>query len=353
MLKRFLICAAPAMLSVFILAAGCATEPPVKSALAPLPETVTSFGAVTKDGWVYAFGGHKGERHDYSVEMVSGSFERLRLSDGRAWEKLPTSAPGQGLAIVAWGNSIYRVGGMAARNHQGAKQDLYSLPIVQRFDLDRRSWNNAPSLPMPRSSHDATVIGAKLYVAGGWELVGGTNKPFWPSNGLVLDLAHPQSGWKTFPQPFKRRALAVAALNARLYCIGGMDSDNKPTLAVDIYDTASGTWTKGPSLPDGEEIKGFGCSAITQDSRVYVTTLAGSLWRLSLDGQTWETVGQLEHPRIAHRLVQAGKTQLVVLGGEDGEENKLPGLEWLTPSKTPLPAKVISAKTQTVTEAHR
>src|SRR5262245_4853750 len=55
--------------SPFLLAAmlsGCATSQPVKTTLAPLPETVTSFGAVTDGDWLYVFGGHKGERHEYS-----------------------------------------------------------------------------------------------------------------------------------------------------------------------------------------------------------------------------------------------------------------------------------------------
>src|ERR1700744_4289684 len=69
----------------------------------PLPETVTSFGAFTQDGWVYVFGGHKGERHDYSEEMVSGSFNRLKLDGGKVWESLPSAKPGQGLALVASG----------------------------------------------------------------------------------------------------------------------------------------------------------------------------------------------------------------------------------------------------------
>src|SRR5580765_5627137 len=123
------------LLSSWVVAAsllGCATQssaPQVSAeipatSLAPLPETVTSFGAVTTDGWLYAFGGHKGERHEYSAEMVSGSFQRLRLSDGRAWEALPSSIPGQGLPLVAHNGYVYRIGGMAARNHSGAKQDL-------------------------------------------------------------------------------------------------------------------------------------------------------------------------------------------------------------------------------------
>ncbi|MEI9960306.1 MAG: hypothetical protein WDM76_03995 [Limisphaerales bacterium] len=165
--------------------------PAVKTTLAPLPETVTSFGAATSGDYLYAFGGHKGERHDYSVEKVSGSFQRLKLSDGRAWESLPSATPGQGQPLVAHGGLIYRIGGMAARNHEDAKQDLYSMTVVQRFDPKTAQWENLPPLPAVRSSHDAVVVGEKLYVAGGWQLAGGTNKPAWPANALVLDLAHP------------------------------------------------------------------------------------------------------------------------------------------------------------------
>jgi N-acetylneuraminic acid mutarotase len=195
------------------------------------------------------------------------------------------------------------------------------------------------------------VIGDKLYVAGGWELIGGTNKPIWPSNALVLDLAHPQTGWKTFPQPFQRRALALAALDGRLYCIGGMDPRNEPSLAVDIYDTTSGAWTHGPSLPDGE-LKGFACSAMAHGGRIYVTAMKGDLWRLSMNGQAWETVGRLAQPRIAHRLVTAGNRQLIVLGGEDGQENKTPDLELLTPSEAPPVLTEVSPQTPPVLALH-
>lgn len=352
MKKTTLIC----LLSSFAVTAlfvGCVTSAPTRRAavatpaatLAPLPEAVTSFGAVTSDGWLYVFGGHKGERHEYSAEMVSGSFQRLKLSDGRAWESLPSAAPGQGQPLVAHDGFIYRIGGMAARNHADAKQDLYSLTLVQRFDPQSRRWEDVAPLPAPRSSHDAVVLGDKLYVAGGWQLIGGTNKPVWPANALVLDLANPRAGWREFPQPFQRRALALAALGSRVYCIGGMDSNNKPTLAVEIYDTATGQWSKGPDLPPGEN-KGFACSAIAQDGRIHVTAFQGDLLRLSTDGSAWEVVGRLEHPRMAHRLVTAGATQLIALGGEDGEA-KRPDLELLTPAAKPLVADNSSATTST------
>ena len=316
----------------------------------PLPETVTSFGAVTSEGWLYAFGGHKGTRHDYCVEMVSGSFNRLNLKDGSQWEELPSAMPGQGQPLVAWDHQIYRVGGMAARNHAQEKQDLYSMALAERFDPAKKTWEKIAPLPAPRSSHDAVVLDNKLYVAGGWNLSGGTNKPIWPANALVLDLKRPQYGWREFPQPFQRRALALAATGGRVYCIGGMDNDNQPTLAVDLYDTKTGKWLKGPELPTGK-FKGFSCSAITQDGRIYVAAFHGDLLRLSEDEQSWEVVGRLEHPRMAHRLVTAGKGQLIALGGEDGEE-KRPDLELLKPSKEPLPPEKITAATAQAGTAH-
>jgi N-acetylneuraminic acid mutarotase len=331
------------------LVTGCATSQPPKTTLAPLPEIVTSFGAVTAGDWLYVFGGHKGERHEYSVEMVSGTFQRLNLRDGRAWESLPSAAPGQGQPLVAHNGYIYRIGGMAARNKADEKQDLFSRNLVQRFDPRNGQWENVASLPAVRSSHDAVVLDDKLYVAGGWQLDGGTNKPVWPDNALVLDLAKPNATWKSFPQPFQRRALALAALGSRVYCIGGMDSDNKTTLNVEVYDTATGQWSKGPELPSGQ-FKGFACSAINQDGRIYVTAFQGDLLRLAKDEKSWEVVGRLEHPRMAHRLVTAGAKQLIALGGEDGEE-KRPDLELLMPSAKPLSVTPASASQQASTHS--
>lgn len=298
-----------------------------------MPEGVTSFGAVTADSSLYVFGGHKGERHEYSAEKVSGSFHRLDLHNGTAWERLPDATPGQGQPLVAHDGFVYRIGGMAARNRAGEKQDLASMDLVQRFDPRRKVWKDLAPLPAPRSSHDAVVLGDKLYLVGGWQLDGSTKKAIWPSAALVLDLSNPSAGWREFPQPFQRRALAVAALGSRLFCIGGMDSDNETTLAVEIYDTSTGQWTKGPDLPPGKS-KGFGCSAIAQNGSVYASAFKGDLLRLSADEKSWEVVGRVEHPRIAHRLVTAGATQLIVLGGEDGDA-KRPELQVLTPSANP------------------
>jgi Kelch motif len=319
---------------------GCAnlsSRPPAAMANPPesfadLPEAVTSFGGVASGGWLYVCGGHRGERHDYSSDEVSGSFHRLNLTTGTTWEKLPSTEPAQGAPLVAHGRYVYRLGGMAAQNRKGEKQNLKSKSLVTRFDTVTGSWNDLKSLPVPRSSHDAAVVGNRLFVGGGWQLNGGTNRPTWHDSLLALDLTRSSARWQSISQPFKRRALAMAALDDQLFFIGGMDSENAPSTQVDVYNTRTGQWSKGPELPSGT-MKGFGCSAIVQNSRLYYSGMQGDLYQLSSANESWQRVGKLAHPRFFHRLAPVGTNRLIAAGGEDSE-GKRRDLELLTPVLT-------------------
>lgn len=318
--------------------------PPPAAELAPMPEAVTSFGAVSHEGWLYVCGGHKGERHEYSAPMVSGAFHRLRLAEGTAWEKLPDTTPAQGAPLVAHGNFVYRVGGMAARNQPGEKADLHSHATVSRFDIRRRVWEDLAPLPEPRSSHDAVVLGDTLYVVGGWTLAGAASRAVWRDTLLKLDLTASPPRWESLPQPFQRRALALAATGDRLYCLGGMDPTGTTLLAVDILDTRTGAWSPGPDLPPGP-MKGFGASAIAQGGRIYSSGMKGEVHVLAPDGGSWSFTRKLQTPRFFHRLVPAGTTHLVAAGGEDSE-GKLRDLEVLDVSLPPSTTTVTSRAPQ-------
>ena len=52
---------------------------------------------------------------------------------------LPPATPGQGQPLVGHRGYVYRIGGMAARNPAGTKQDLYSLSVAQRFNPRTKS----------------------------------------------------------------------------------------------------------------------------------------------------------------------------------------------------------------------
>ncbi len=289
-----------------------------------LPAPVASFGAAaTADGRVYIYGGHAGVRHKYSRDEVNGDlyFWKNGMS---AWQKLGSNEPAQGASLIALEDRVIRVGGMAAQNAKGEKQDLWSSETTTSFDLASKTWGELPKFEQRRSSHDSVVIGHTLYVIGGWALGGGkiaALEPHWHNTYLTLDLSQPAATWQSHPQPFERRALAVQAIGKKLYAIGGMNSSEETVTNVDVLDTESGQWTSGAALP-ADKIGGFGFAAAAHEGRLFASGAAGDL--LELRGDTWVAVAKLAHPRFFHRLVPGGAGKLIALGGESRKGEKAP-----------------------------
>ena len=247
------------------------------SDLPTLPEPITSFGAAVAGDYLYAYGGHIGNAHDHSAKNLAQSFARLSLTNGESWEKLPMGPPAQGLAMVAVGDQVIRIGGMQAKNEPGADGDLHSLAEVARFNPTSGQWEQLPPLPAERSSHDAVAVGSRIYVVGGWNLQGANRA--WHGDLLSLDLSAKQPSWEVVSKtPFKRRALAAAAYDGKLYVMGGITSDGELSLATDIYDLATGKWSSGPELPLGDHKgNGFGIAACGLDDGVYACGLDGAV----------------------------------------------------------------------------
>ncbi|MEO8497619.1 MAG: kelch repeat-containing protein [Planctomycetota bacterium] len=286
-----------------------------------IPEMVTSFGAAIADGSLYVYGGHTGRAHSYSDESQAKTLRRLDLKHLKAWESLGEGPGLQGLALVAHGNKLYRLGGFIAKNKEGDDNDLWSQADVATFDVSTKQWQEMSPLPEPRSSFDAAVLGDKIYVIGGWQLAG-ESENIWHKSAYVLDLAADASKWESLPEPpFQRRALAVAAHDGKLYAIGGMQETGGPTTRVDVYDPQSGKWSQGPSLI-GEGMDGFGASAFATGGQLYVSTYSGKLQRLAQDGKTWEVLQELERARFFHRMLPLSDTQLISVGGASMQTGK-------------------------------
>ncbi len=304
------------------LLAGClchggpveATERP------PLPAAVASFGAAVAGDHVYVYGGHVGKTHQHSIENLHHHFHRLDLTrDGATWEDLGEVPGLQGLPMVATGNRACRVGGLSARNHAGDEEDLVSIADVACYDPASGEWLDLPPLPLPRSSHDAVVMGDHLVVVGGWQLRGEGNEPHWHDTVEILDLSAEAPTWRTVPQPFERRALAAATAGGKVFAIGGLGPDGT-SRRVDVLDPATGAWTKGPELPKmSGRLKGFGVSAFGVGDRVYLSGADGVIHSLAADGEAWaEGLGALETPRFFHRLLRH-RESLLFLGGASTE----------------------------------
>jgi hypothetical protein len=297
---------------------GAATKP---QAPAPLPEPVSSFGAAVAEGWLYVYGGHIGREHAHSAANLSQYFRRIRLDGGKEWEELPMQAPLQGLALVAHDGKLYRVGGLEARNPTTElDDDLHSSSEFAEFDPKFGIWTPLSPLPKPRSSHNAVVIGDKLYVVGGWQLAGeapGT----WQPAALVYEFGKPQAGWQTLPEPqFKRRALAASHWNGKLVALGGMDEEGEISLRVDLFDSETGQWSQGPELP-GDGMAGFGVSACNLHGSLYVSGMRGVVLRLTDSGSEWEEAAEMAQPRFFHQLLPTDGGMLLAVAGASRERH--------------------------------
>jgi len=293
------------LLSVFHAAA------PVPDRFERLPVRIASFGACVAGDWLYVYGGHCGKTHTYSTKDVIGRFFRIKLTGG-AWEELPAGPIAQGTALVADGDSVIRVGGMQPRNEPGSPADNHSLRSVARYDPASKKWQALPELPAGRSSHDAVIYNGKLYVVGGWCMNGRGKASVWHDQVFVLDLRQAKPQWKTLPQPFQRRALSAAVVSGKIYVAGGLDASGETTRDVEIYDLASGLWSKAPQLP-GDDRLGFSPQLCALGDRLLVSTLDGRVHQLGPDG--WCFVKKQQVRRLVHRLVPAGAKRALVVGG--------------------------------------
>lgn len=291
--------------------------PFVSAAVPDLPESFSSFGAATSDGYVYVYGGHAGKTHSYAVETTLGKFRRLKIAEpAKAWEELPTSTHLQGLALVAHKGIVYRIGGMEPRNTKLEKSDNHSVATVQSFDTKAGRWSSLPDLPAGRSSHDAVIVGDTLYVLGGWCMKGSGKPSEWHETGCSLDLANSKATWKEFKQPFSRRALTAASFNGKVYVIAGLTKDGGTERGSNVFDPKTGEWTSGPTLP-GERMNGFTPASVVVGDQLLVTPADGKIYRLKAN--EWEAVSQVKTSRWVARAVPFGEGSLLVIAGASAD----------------------------------
>ena len=235
--------------------------------------------------------------------------------------------PLQGMALVSCDGKLYRVGGLNARNALKDKANLHSVAEFSCFDPSTKAWTALPSLPAPRSSHDAAVLDGKIYVVGGWNLTGDSSTGEWEIDALVYDTHEPNAKWEKLPTPpFQRRALAVAAWNNRIWVVGGMDEFADIKRNVFSFDPQTNAWSSAEDLP-GDDMQGFGVSAWGLNSGLYASGTDGVLYRLAQPDREWEQAGKLDTPRFFHRLLPADEKSLLVVAGASLGEGHIQAIE--------------------------
>lgn len=274
----------------------------------PLVRPISSFGAASFGDEIFVYGGHIGRTHAHSKKNLSSELRSWSPKSG-AWILRSSDMGLQGVSLSSVPRGLVRVGGLDARNEPGQPEDLHSTASVALFDPASDRWINLPPLPRARSSHEAATIGKKVFIAGGWCLSGPEKR--WADTMAVLDTEAPELGWVEYPQPFRRRALAVAALGGKIICLGGLTEDGTMSTSVDVFDPADGRWSKGPDFPG----RPFGAAMTTVGQRIAASGIDGRVYMLSSADGTWVPAARHVFGRMFHRLIATGDDEVVSLGG--------------------------------------
>lgn len=325
-----LICAmCVAATSIYAIVNGPATRK-----LNDMPQAIVSFGAAVIGDEVYVYSGHIGRAHQHSMDNLSKGFYRLNILKDNAWEKIGDVRPLQGLAMVAHQGKLYRIGGLEAKNAKDEPGDLWSTNEVACYDPKTKKWSTCTPLPESRSSHDAVVVGDRVYVVGGWKLAGEGVEGDWHTTVYSADLTKQTLKWERLPDlPYRIRANSLAGVGNTLVAIGGIKPTGKTSNDVAIFDIASKKWAKGPDYPGEKPMRAFGSSAFASGGLVYASAWDGKVYVLGKNGKAWQPLdAQLAVERFFHRLVAYGDNGLLFLGGASREGHS-PAVEWLEPRK--------------------
>jgi N-acetylneuraminic acid mutarotase len=177
-------------------------------------------------------------------------------------------------------------------------------------------WATAPSLPAgPRQETGVAALEGRIYVVGGF-----AEGLTFVADVEALDVA--SMTWETVTSlPAPMHHVNVAAVEGRLYVVGYLRDDFAEIGDVWEYDATTRTWTRRTPMPVGTARGASGVAVM--GSKIYV---AGGLRGLrsvadfsayDTTNDTWETLPSVPTPRD-HLVAGAIGSRVHVIGGRNG-----------------------------------
>ena len=162
---------------------------------------------------------------------------------------------------VSKGCTIFAVGG---------DNNTDQTATVQMYN-DKR-WTAGPSLIQARSDLGVASLGSRIYAAGGWSSA--EQKALATVELLDAATLSTRSRWVAGPTMLQgRNGLKIAALDSKLYAVGGLSDDAAPMTSMEIYDPRTKSWSKGPDMNTGR----FQFALAVHDEKLYAVGGADSI----------------------------------------------------------------------------
>jgi N-acetylneuraminic acid mutarotase len=255
-----------------------------------------------------------------------------------AWTSItgyPTPVMGNAVATDTATGTVYSFGGYNGYS-SSASGYTYSSGTGQ--------WTAAASMHYPREAPAGAIIGSKIYVTGGWDIQRFTPTVLIPQTEIYDTATGTWSQGASMPEP--TAAAGVAVLNGLLYVVGGCAVGSCGQTQVQVYNPSANTWTQVAPYP--EPVAWESCGAIT--GKIYCaggatssTTSTADAFSYNPATNTWAKIASLPIDLWGSGYTSSSG-QLLVSGGvtSDGSVVTNQGFAYdpLAGTWSPLPASI-------------
>lgn len=211
---------------------------------APMPN-IRAFGfAGVIDGKLHAGGG--GGAEPLGNPINNEHYEYDPATD--TWTLRAPIPTRRGGASAVVNRKIYVVGGCLSDCR------INTTNLLEAYDPDDDSWSTLPPMPTARVGHAAAALNGKLFVVGGVPAC----LPCLPQLRSIEVYDPVFNTWDTTttraPMPTGREGASAAVIDGKLYVVGGVVRnpgnafDHHKTGTLEVYDPGSDTWdtTRAP-----------------------------------------------------------------------------------------------------------
>ncbi|XP_076815316.1 kelch-like protein 12 [Clavelina lepadiformis] len=162
--------------------------------------------------------------------------------------------------VLVFGGDLSTLHTTPSRRHQHS--DFCKIAKdFEIFEFGKKQWKVGGNLPTgPRSEAAAVVVNELIYLLGGYNNRIPDPRPGYHASmqvkqacNLVDVYNHSTKLWTSSNNmSTARAAFGAAALNNRIYCVGGMQNSNSQVSSSEFFDISTGQWTNfaawsGPS----------------------------------------------------------------------------------------------------------
>ena len=230
--------------------------------LAPLPEGRHHIALAEAGGKVYGIGGFSGAIPDWRAHATVFVYD----AQANRWSAGPSLPQPRAEGVVATvKDRIYFIGGRVPTGPEAAHINAHAdTARGEALDTRTKRWERIPDAPSARNSAAAAVIGDKIYVVGGRQMVKQADGRQRPVNLATLEVYDTATRrWETrAPMPQAQGGLAAAAHDGKLYAFGGEQfvPSSKVFGEAWVYDPGTDRWSALPPMPTPRH--GHGAAAV-------------------------------------------------------------------------------------------